>query len=46
MRLTAALGRIAATGATLNPSKCEFRKKQVKFLGHIIDGEGIQAESK
>ena len=41
-RLTAALRRTAAAGATLNLNKCKFRKKQVKFLGHIIDWEGIR----
>ena len=35
-RLTAALNRIKAAGATLNPSKCQFRKSQLKFLGHLL----------
>jgi len=43
-RLMAALRRIQAAGATLNPSKCEFRKEQLKFLGHLVDGEGIRAD--
>ena len=43
-RLMAALKRIEAAGATLNPSKCEFRKQQLKFLGHLVDGEGIRAD--
>ena len=31
-------------GATLNPEKCEFSQKTVKFLGHIIDENGIRAD--
>ena len=44
-RLMAALKRIEAAGATLNPQKCEFSKTSVKFLGHIIDSTGIRADS-
>ena len=43
-RLTAALERIKEAGATLNPSKCEFRKTQLKFLGHLVDPTGIRAD--
>ena len=43
-RLTGVLKRIQSAGATLNPDKCEFRKKQLKFLGHIIDENGIRAD--
>ena len=43
-RLMAALKRIEAAGATLNPSKRKFRKQQLKFLGHLVDGEGIRAD--
>ncbi len=43
-RLTTALRRIEAAGATLNPSKCEFGKGQLKFVGHVIDQEGIRAD--
>ena len=44
-RLTAALRKIEAAGVTLNPSKCEFGKSQLKFLGHLIDQEGIRADT-
>ena len=27
----------------MNPNKCEFSKDQLKFLGHLIDREGIRA---
>ena len=43
-RLTAALKRIETAGVTLNPSKCQFGKSQLKFLGHLIDHEGIRAD--
>ena len=43
-RLIAALQRIQAAGATLNPEKCEFSKTGLKFLGHCIDQDGIRAD--
>ena len=43
-RLTAVLKRIETAGVTLNSSKCEFGKEQLKFLGHPVDQQGIQAD--
>ena len=43
-RLMAVLERIESAGATLNPDKCEFGKSTLKFLGHLIDEKGIQAD--
>ena len=43
-RLIAVLTRIEEAGATLNPQKCEFSQTTLKFLGHIIDSEGIRAD--
>ena len=40
-RLHTTLTKIEASGATLNPQKCEFSKTSLKFLGHISDHEGI-----
>ena len=40
----AALERIEKAGATLNPEKCEFAKTEIKFLGHLITQNGIQAD--
>ena len=40
-RLDAALARIRNAGVTLNAEKCEFSQSRVKFLGHIVDGNGI-----
>ena len=43
-RLTAVLERIRAAGITLNPTKCEFARKQLTFLGHLINHEGISPD--
>ena len=43
-RLKAALNRIQSAGVTLNPEKCEFRKSQLKFLGHVVNQHVIQAD--
>ena len=42
--LTRVLRRIHTAGVTLNPAKCEFQKKKLKFLGHLIDEHGIRAD--
>ena len=39
----AAMARIKDAGLTLN-EKCEFSQKSVKFLGHIIDADGIRPD--
>ena len=43
-RLKGVMERIRDARVTLNPSKCEFAKMELKFLGHIIDGQGIRAD--
>ena len=43
-RLREVLSKLQQAGVTLNETKCEFNKKSVKFLGHIIDETGIQAD--
>ena len=43
-RLKAVLKRIASAGATLNPEKCEFSRRKLTFLGHVIDETGIRAD--
>ena len=43
-RLIATMKRIEAAGVTFNSEKCEFTKSRVKFLGHVIDREGIRAD--
>lgn len=42
-RLPKVLNRLEQKGLTLN-EKCQFAGTQVKFLGHIISAEGIQAD--
>ena len=42
--LTATLTRLQAAGVTLNASKCEFNREQVKFLGHIVDKDGVRTD--
>ena len=42
--LEAVLRRIEEAGATLNSNKCEFGKKSLTFLGHVIDEDGIRAD--
>ena len=39
--LTAVLKGVKAAGITLNPTKCEFSKPSLTFLGHLINQEGI-----
>ena len=43
-RLTAALSHLEAAGVTLNREKCEFHKRQIKFLGHVIDQDGVRPD--
>ena len=33
---------IEESGIKLNPGKCEFRKRAIRYLGHIISDKGIQ----
>jgi len=35
------LDKIMSTGLTVNPDKCEFCHSQVRYLGFIIQGEGL-----
>ena len=39
----AAMARIKDAGLTLN-EKCEFSQRSVKFLGHVIDADGIRPD--
>ena len=42
--LTAALHKIAEAGITLNEEKCEISQNKVKFLGQIVDSNGIHPD--
>ena len=43
-RVRATLHRLQEAGITLNIEKCQFFKTSVKFLGFIIDEQGIHAD--
>ncbi|KAK3741240.1 hypothetical protein QZH41_008178 [Actinostola sp. cb2023] len=43
-RLEKVLARIKEAGITLNSNKCEYSKRQVTFLGHVIDESGIRPD--
>ena len=43
-RLTAVLERLQTAEVTLNAQKCVFNKRRIRFLGHIIDGNGIHPD--
>jgi transposase InsO family protein len=42
--LRCVLDRIASSGMTLNRKKCLFSQTSVKFLGHVIDKDGIHPD--
>ena len=43
-RLKAVLRRIEESGLKLNKEKCFFKKREVKFFGHIISAEGVRPD--
>lgn len=43
-RLEEVLSKLESSGLTLNKDKCEFSVKEVKFLGHILNSEGIRVD--
>ena len=43
-RLAAVLQHLEKAGVTLNREKCEFNRPTIKFLGHMIDRDGIRAD--
>jgi len=43
-RLEATLQKLQTAGVTLNPNKCQFEKTELRFLGHRITEQGIQAD--
>ena len=42
--LTAVLHKVAAAEITLNLEKYEFSCKEIKFLGQLVDKQGIHAD--
>ena len=45
-RLRGVFEKLAAAGLRLKPSKCEFFKSQVAYLGHIVSKDGIETDPK
>jgi hypothetical protein len=43
-RLRRVIKRLNAAGVTLNLKKCHFKVPRVKFLGQMIDGDGVHAD--
>ena len=43
-RLLAVLKKIQDAGLTLNKDKCEFNTTSIKFLGQVVDSEGVKAD--
>ena len=44
LRIENVLTRIKEAGLKVNPEKCLFMKEEIKFLGHIINSNGIQTD--
>lgn len=43
-RLQMVFSRLAANNLKLSPKKCYFLRRSVKFLGHIICGDGVKTD--
>ena len=43
-RVGAVLFRLQRAGLTLNIQKCEFSQGRLKFLGRIVDAQGVHAD--
>ena len=43
-RFKTVLKKLDSAGATLNAEKCECSKKEVKFAGYVLKGEGIKSD--
>lgn len=41
----AVLAALQANNLTLNPEKCEYEKKRIKFLGHELSGKGMESRN-
>ena len=45
-RLRAVFQRLHATGLKLKPSKCEFFKTQLVYIGHVVSKKGMLTDEK
>ena len=43
-RLRAVFEKLKAAGLKLNPSKCDFFKKEIKYLGHVVSEQGVSTD--
>ena len=46
VRLRAVLQKLRAAGLKLKPSKCEFFKDRISYLGHIVSKDGVETDPK
>ena len=45
-RLKGVFEKLSAAGLRLKPSKCEFFKTKVNYLGHVVSKDGIETDPK
>ena len=45
-RLGGVFEKWSAAGLCLKPSKCDFFKSQITYLGHIVSRDGIETDQK
>ena len=45
-RLHGVFQKLASAGLKLKPSKCEFFKKRITYLGHVVSEKGIEVDPK
>jgi hypothetical protein len=43
-RLESVFDRLSKAGLKLKPSKCDFFKSEVRYLGHIVTSEGVKTD--
>ena len=43
-RLRAVFEKLKAAGLKLKPSKCDFFKKEIKYLGHVVSEQGVSTD--
>ena len=43
-RLRAVFEKLKVAGLKLKPSKCDFFKKEIKYLGHVVSEQGVSTD--
>ena len=43
-RLKKVLEKLQTVGLPLNHNKCEFSQSQIKFLGHVVNSQGVSPD--